>query len=74
MEPATTDHLIAEWRSTHPGRELRRPLYGRAPADVMRLFLTDMSTTYGSVHAYATDRLGIDKDVIVQLRNNFLQP
>lgn len=74
MEPATTDHLIAEWRATHPGRELRWPFYGRAPADVMRLFLTDLSTTYGSVHAYATDRLGIDKDVIVQLRTNLLQP
>jgi protein-tyrosine phosphatase len=69
-----TDRLIAEWRATHPGRELRWPSYGRAPADVMRLFLTDMSTTYGSVHALATDRLGVDKDLIVQLRTNLLTP
>ncbi len=69
-----TDRLIAEWRAAHPGREPRWPAYGRAPADVMRLVLTDLAATYGSVHAYATDHLGIDKDLIAQLQGHLLEP
>ncbi|MFG1702545.1 tyrosine-protein phosphatase [Nonomuraea sp. M3C6] len=69
-----TDRLLADWRAANPGRELRWPAYGRAPADIMRLSLADMTATYGSIHAYATERLGIDKELISRLRGNLLRP
>ncbi|SDH45402.1 tyrosine-protein phosphatase [Nonomuraea jiangxiensis] len=69
-----TDRLVAEWRAAHPGRELRWPAYGRAPAEVMRLVLADLAATYGSVEDYATDRLGLDREVIARLRVNLLEP
>ncbi|TMR93545.1 tyrosine-protein phosphatase [Nonomuraea basaltis] len=67
-----TDRLIADWRAANPGRELRWPGYGRAPAQVMRLFLADLNAAHGSIQAYATDRLGIDDDVIAELRSRLL--
>lgn len=69
-----TDRLVAAWRTAHPGRELRWPAYGRAPGEVMRLFLADLAATYGSTHAYVTDQLGLDKQLIDQLRTNLLTP
>ncbi|MFG1948457.1 tyrosine-protein phosphatase [Nonomuraea sp. NPDC048826] len=69
-----TDHLLAVWRAAHPGREPRWPGYGRAPGDIMRLFLDDLAETYGSVHAYVTDRLGLDKELISRMRGELLEP
>jgi protein-tyrosine phosphatase len=69
-----TGRLIAEWRAANPGRELRWPGYGRAPAEIMRLFLSDLASVYGSVLAYAIDQLGIDELLIAQLRNRLLHP
>jgi protein-tyrosine phosphatase len=69
-----TDRLIAEWRTANPGRKLRWPGYGRAPAEIMRLFLADLASAYGSVHAYAIDQLGLDELPIAQLRNRMLNP
>ncbi|MEV7005576.1 tyrosine-protein phosphatase [Streptosporangium sp. NPDC051022] len=67
-----TDRLVADWRTTHPGRTLRWPGYGRAPAEVMRLFLADLATAHGSVRDYATDLLGADEEMITQLRDRLL--
>ncbi|MFI2367777.1 tyrosine-protein phosphatase [Streptomyces sp. NPDC018833] len=68
-----TERLIADWRTAHPGREPRWPGYGRAPEDIIRLFLADLSATYGSLHAYATGHVGLDEKVIAQLRERLLE-
>ncbi|GGT99924.1 MULTISPECIES: tyrosine-protein phosphatase [Streptomyces] len=68
-----TERLIADWRATHPGRELRWPGYGRAPAQIMRLFLADLRRTYGSVHAYTTGHVGLDPSVIEALRARLVE-
>ncbi|MGN9838166.1 tyrosine-protein phosphatase [Nonomuraea sp. H19] len=67
-----TDRLIADWRAANPGRELRWPGYGRAPAEIMRMFLSDLTTAHGSIQAYATERLGIDKELLAELRSRLL--
>ncbi|MEU8529803.1 tyrosine-protein phosphatase [Streptomyces sp. NPDC048629] len=67
-----TDRLVADWRAAHPTRTLRWPSYGRAPEAVIRLFLADLTTTYGSVEGYVHDHLGIDPEVIARLREQLL--
>ncbi|MFE0650613.1 tyrosine-protein phosphatase [Streptomyces sp. NPDC059534] len=69
-----TERLIADWRATHPGRELRWPGYGRAPADVIRLFLADLRARYGSVHGYVTGHVGLDPATVVRLRTRLVEP
>ncbi|MFF8608331.1 tyrosine-protein phosphatase [Streptomyces sp. NPDC015346] len=69
-----TERLIADWRAAHPGRELRWPGYGRAPAEIMRLFLADLRRTYGSLHAYATGHVGLDPSLIEALRVRLVEP
>ncbi|MCP2343279.1 tyrosine-protein phosphatase [Actinomadura rupiterrae] len=68
-----TDRFVADWRADNPGRELRWPGYGRAPADVMRHFLTDLTGRYGSVQGYVGDRLGVGDEVTARLRERILQ-
>ncbi|MFG3036095.1 tyrosine-protein phosphatase [Streptomyces sp. NPDC048330] len=68
-----TERLVADWRATHPGRELRWPGYGRAPADVLRLFLADLRDRHGSVHGYVTGHVGLDPAVIARLRSRLVQ-
>ncbi|GAB2693613.1 tyrosine-protein phosphatase [Kitasatospora kifunensis] len=63
-----TDRLRADWQATHPEQTLRWPGYGRAPAEVMRLFLADLRADYGSVHDYAIQHLGVDDELIEGLR------
>ncbi|MER5183333.1 tyrosine-protein phosphatase [Streptomyces sp. NPDC002896] len=67
-----TDRLIADWHAAHPGRTLRWPGYGRAPAEVIRLFIADLAARHGSVHGYATSRLGVDDELIAKLRDRLL--
>ncbi|MFF3687978.1 tyrosine-protein phosphatase [Streptomyces sp. NPDC002187] len=67
-----TERLIADWREANPGRILTWPGYGRAPEEIMRLFLADLTMTYGSLHAYATGHLGIDDELIRRLRARLL--
>ncbi|MFF5444942.1 tyrosine-protein phosphatase [Streptomyces sp. NPDC012888] len=67
-----TERLVADWRAANPGRELRWPAYGRAPEEVIRLFLADLATTYGSVRGYARTRLGVDEDLVGRLRKRLL--
>ncbi|MEV6275503.1 tyrosine-protein phosphatase [Nocardia sp. NPDC051832] len=67
-----TAHLIADWKSANPGRTLRWPGYGRAPAEVMRLVLADLNDSYGSVRDYLTGAAGLSADVIADLRARLL--
>ncbi|NYI06364.1 tyrosine-protein phosphatase [Allostreptomyces psammosilenae] len=69
-----TGRLVADWRADHPGRELTWPDYGRAPAEVMRLFLADLTERHGSVRRYAADLLGADDAVVAALRRRLLEP
>ncbi|MEU4212385.1 tyrosine-protein phosphatase [Streptomyces sp. NPDC026206] len=69
-----TERLVAEWHADHPDLTLKWPAYGRAPAGIMRLFLADVITRYGSVHGYAAERLGVDDDLVAALRRQLLQP
>jgi protein-tyrosine phosphatase len=67
-----TQRLVADWKAANPGRVLKWPGYGRAPEQVMRLFLSDLATTYGSVHDYAVKHLGVDETLISRLRTQLL--
>ncbi|MFF9506611.1 tyrosine-protein phosphatase [Streptomyces sp. NPDC014724] len=67
-----TERLLADWRADHAGQEPDWPGFGRAPADVMRLFLADLAATHGSVHGYATELLGVDGELVAALRRNLL--
>lgn len=69
-----TERLLADWRADHPGQEPTWPGYGRAPEDVMRIFLADLTQRYGSVPGYTADLLGIDDEVVAALRRNLLEP
>lgn len=67
-----TDRLRADWLAAYPDRTLRWPGYGRAPAEVMRLFLADLRAGYGSVDAYAAQHLGVDDALVAELRTRLL--
>lgn len=67
-----TDRLVADWHAAHPGRILRRPGYGRAPAEIIRLFLADLTARHGSVREYAATRLGVDDELVGRLRDRLL--
>lgn len=55
-----TDALLADWRDRNGGRSPSWPAFGRAPASVMRLFLTELRARHGSVEGYVTRALGLD--------------
>ncbi len=42
-----TERLIADWRAFYPGRELLWPHYGTAPPELMRVFLAELTATFG---------------------------
>lgn len=69
-----TERLIADWKAVNPARTLKWPGYGRAPEEVIRLFLSDLTATYGSAHAYAAKHLGADASLIARLRSRLLIP
>lgn len=68
------DRLLADWTADNGGVAPRWPAYCHAPADVMRIFLTAMADTYGSVQAYAAEQLGVDAELVAALRRNLLEP
>jgi protein-tyrosine phosphatase len=72
LTEAATDRLVAAWKAAHPGQEPGWPAYGRAPAEIIRLFLADLAAGYGSVRGYATDQLGVDDALIAELRGRLL--
>lgn len=69
-----TGRLLADWRATHGGREPTWPGYGRAPAEVMTLFLAALSRRHGSVRDYAANALGVDESLTEALRERLLTP
>ncbi|MEU6235213.1 tyrosine-protein phosphatase [Kitasatospora sp. NPDC047058] len=67
-----TPRLVADWHAANPGRTLRWPGFGRAPEEVIRLVLADLSRAHGSVHGYVTGKLGIDERLVDELRARLL--
>ncbi|MEV6976774.1 tyrosine-protein phosphatase [Kitasatospora sp. NPDC093806] len=67
-----TARLVADWRAGNPGRALRWPAFGRAPEKVIRLVLADLTAAHGSVHAYATGKVGFDEALVGELRARLL--
>lgn len=68
------DRLAADWRAAHPGAEPAWLGFGRAPAEVMRLFLAGTTERYGSLRGYAERLLGADEELVAGLRRNLLEP
>ncbi|QLY28492.1 tyrosine-protein phosphatase [Nocardia huaxiensis] len=68
-----TARLVADWHAAYAPRTLRWPGYGRAPAQVMRLVLADLTSTYGSPHEYLTTHSGVKDSVLTRLRDRFLE-
>lgn len=68
-----TDRLVADWKESHPDKALTWPGYGRAPAQTMTLFLANLATRHGSIHAYARKHLGADRTLIAALEANLLE-
>ncbi|MFE4335827.1 tyrosine-protein phosphatase [Streptomyces sp. NPDC056831] len=69
-----TERLLADWRAEHADMDPAWPGYGKAPADVMRLFLADLAATHGSVRDYTAELLGADEELVAALRRNLLEP
>lgn len=69
-----TEHLVAEWHASYPDLTLRWPAYGRAPVEIMQLFLASLATQYGSVRGYAIKQLGVDDNLVAALRRQLLHP
>ncbi|MET7297783.1 tyrosine-protein phosphatase [Embleya sp. NPDC005575] len=69
-----TARLLADWRAEHAGALPRWPGFGRAPAQVMELFLADLATTYGTLRTYVTDHVGFTEAEIEALRETLLEP
>ena len=67
-----TNRLIADWHAFHPGATIKWPGFGRAPSEIMRLFLSDLNAAYGSVHDYAVGDAGVDEELISALRHRLL--
>lgn len=66
-----TDRFIADWTRRHPDGTLW-PGFGLAPAEAMRLFLTDLRARHNSIESYATKRLGLGAGPITELRQHLL--
>ena len=67
-----TERLLADWRAAHEGRTPAWPGFGRAPAEIMALFLADLKAEYGSVEQYASRHLGVDGELVGALRSRLL--
>lgn len=67
-----TARLTADWHAANPGRTMRWPAYGRAPAKILRLTLADLTTLHGSVEAYLAHRVGITPATTTALRARLL--
>jgi protein-tyrosine phosphatase len=59
-----TDRADRRWAGRQPNRQLIWPGYGRAPAEPMRRFRSDLATVHGSIRGYAVDRLGVDEEQV----------
>ncbi|MFJ2767900.1 tyrosine-protein phosphatase [Streptomyces sp. NPDC087300] len=65
--------LLADWHTAHPEATEIWPGYGRAPAEVMTLFLAALAERYGSVRGYADELLGTDGEFVAGLRGALLE-
>ncbi|MBL1077075.1 tyrosine-protein phosphatase [Nocardia sp. 2] len=68
-----TARFVADWHARYAPKVLRWPGYGRAPAEVIRLALDDLTATYGSPMRYLTAHAGVTDSVIEQLRARYLE-
>ncbi|MFG3517291.1 tyrosine-protein phosphatase [Streptomyces bobili] len=67
--------LLADWRTRHNGDSPAWPHHLHAPESVMRLYLTALTTRYGSQEAYVEKALGLDPETLsTTLRANLLEP
>jgi protein-tyrosine phosphatase len=66
-----TERFIADWRRRHPDTPMW-PGFGLAPAEAMRLFLTDLSHRHGSIETYVTQVLQVSPATIGDLRDHLL--
>lgn len=67
--------LLADWRARNDGNSPNWPGFGRAPAEVMDLFLNSLTDRYGSVDTYVTNSLNLDAKHLRQtLRKGLLEP
>ncbi|MGW7547556.1 tyrosine-protein phosphatase [Streptomyces sp. NPDC054770] len=70
-----TPALLAGWKARNEGREPTWSGFGRAPASVMRLFLSSLKARYGSTEEYVTQALGLDANALRDtLRTALLEP
>lgn len=67
-----TERLAADWRAANPGRVMKWPSYGRAPAVVMELVFGDLEARYGSVEGYLGERAGLSQRTVERLRSRLL--
>jgi protein-tyrosine phosphatase len=67
-----TRRLVADWHAAYPGRPLLWPHFGTAPAELMRVFLAELASTFGSVREYVTGYLGVTDTVIAELGRLYL--
>ncbi|MFD7838978.1 tyrosine-protein phosphatase [Streptomyces sp. NPDC059761] len=68
-----TARLTADWHAANPGRTMRWPSYGRAPAEILSLVLADLTTRYGSAADYLATRVGITPATVARLRDRLLR-
>ncbi|MFF3648803.1 tyrosine-protein phosphatase [Streptomyces sp. NPDC002181] len=68
-----TARLTADWHAANPGRVMRWPSYGRAPAEILSLVLADLATRYGSPAGYLATRVGITPATEARLRDRLLR-
>ncbi|MER5975448.1 tyrosine-protein phosphatase [Streptomyces sp. NPDC001857] len=70
-----TEALLADWRARNDGRTPAWPGFGRAPAQVMRLYLAALNSRYGSAERYVAQVLGLDpRALATTLRGKLLEP
>jgi protein-tyrosine phosphatase len=66
------DKFIEDWNFYNPGKPITWPGYGQAPAELMRLFLSNVNKEFGSIHGYLAEAVKIDPEVPRQLRRRLL--
>jgi protein-tyrosine phosphatase len=69
-----TERLLADWHAENPERDKPWPSFGKAPGDLMRLFLHDLNIAHGSLRGYVVNELGIREDLIAAMRAHLLAP
>jgi protein-tyrosine phosphatase len=73
LTEAATAGLVADW-TARSGSAPTWLGYGRAPAEVMTLFLAWAAEHYGSLRGYAEQRLDVDDEYVAALRTTLLHP